>query len=86
MRWDVTGKRPQKDAKKGKASKGELLEAAKRRQEQLKSLEGTREGRVISPDIAQGFSVELCQRIFCHLCSCRVGIRGMHGTRIPGHV
>ena len=41
-----TGGRPRKDAKKGKASKAELLESAKRRQEQLKSLEGTREGRV----------------------------------------
>ncbi|CAL5220486.1 g2513 [Coccomyxa viridis] len=40
------GGRPHKDAKKGKASKAELLESAKRRQEQLKSLEGTREGRL----------------------------------------
>lgn len=43
------GGRAHKDARKGKASKAGLLETAKRRQEQLKSLEGTREGRVSSP-------------------------------------
>lgn len=42
----VEGGRARKEAKKGKTSKAELLEAAKRRQEQLKTLEGTREGRV----------------------------------------
>ena len=52
----VAGGRPHKDAKKGKASKGELLEAAKRRQEQLKSLEGTREGRVSTISTCPGTS------------------------------
>ena len=45
----AAGHRPgRKDARKGKPekSKAELLEATKQRQEQLKALEGTREGRV----------------------------------------
>ena len=46
----AAGHRPgrNKDARRGKPekSKAELLETAKQRQEQLKSLEGTREGRV----------------------------------------
>ena len=40
------GGRLRKDAKKGKPGKAELLDAAKQRQERLKALEGTREGRV----------------------------------------
>lgn len=48
----AAGGRLRKDAKKGKPGKAELLDAAKQRQERLKALEGTREGRVrfLSPN------------------------------------
>ncbi|CAK0783589.1 hypothetical protein CVIRNUC_006788 [Coccomyxa viridis] len=43
---EKAGGRLRKDAKKGKPGKAELLDAAKQRQERLKALEGTREGRL----------------------------------------
>ncbi len=67
----VAGGRPHKDAKKGKASKAELLESAKRRQEQLKSLEGTREGRVITFTGAYLRSSAMHIVLPCDILACR---------------
>lgn len=70
-----TGGRPRKDAKKGKASKADLLESAKRRQEQLKSLEGTREGRVCFHAAAPLFNIlTAVTKRSVVLLSCRINL------------